>query len=78
MVARRKPYTERGIKRVPCARCGAPSHAQWQVCADGNTWRGLCRRCDVDLNDLTMRFFFGDAREADVAAYRARVLGAET
>ena len=51
---RRTPYTERGIRRIPCARCGAPSSTQWQVCADGNQYRGLCIDCDVALNALVL------------------------
>ena len=53
---RRKPYTERGISRVPCERCGEPSVHQWQICATDNQWSGVCRRCDVDLNRLVVRF----------------------
>jgi hypothetical protein len=51
---RRKPYTAIGIGRVPCFRCGEPSAYQWQVCADGNVYRGLCRECDVALNRLVL------------------------
>jgi len=53
---RRKPYTAIGIKRVPCSRCGEPSHAQWQVCADGNQYRGLCKKCDIELNNMVLKF----------------------
>lgn len=72
---RTKPYTETGIRRVPCARCGAPSRYQWQICADNRVFRGVCIECDVALNETAMRFMFGDTREADLAAYRAKVLG---
>ncbi len=53
---RRKPYTDRGIKRVPCARCGRPSHRQWQICALDNQWNGLCVDCDIELNRLVLGF----------------------
>jgi hypothetical protein len=53
---RRKPYTERGIRRLPCARCGKPAKTQWQVCADNNLYRPVCARCDVMLNGLVLRF----------------------
>lgn len=72
---RRRPYSATGIRRLPCVRCGAKAHASWNVCADGNLHRPICRACDVALNELAMRFVFGDTREADLAAYRARVLG---
>lgn len=71
---RKQPYTESGIRRAPCARCGAPSRSQWQICADGNVFRGICQPCDVTMNALVMRFVFGRFREADIAAYRERVL----
>ncbi len=53
----REPYTERGISRVPCKRCGAPSFHQWQCCADDNVYRGLCIKCDVALNEWLLRWF---------------------
>ena len=74
-----EPYTAAGIKRVPCARCGAPGHANWNICADkvgGRTrFRAICRECDIGLNEVAMRFMFGDAREADLSAYRTSELG---
>ena len=74
------PYTSAGIKRVPCARCGAPGHANWNICADKvgdrTQFRAICQECDIGLNEVAMRFMFGDTREADLAAYRASVLAA--
>lgn len=70
MPDRRKPYTERGISRVPCRRCGAPSKFQWQVCADGNVWRGLCLACDVALNALVLGFMGDPDLIAKMEAYR--------
>lgn len=75
-MARTTPYTAIGIKRVPCVRCGNKSHAQWNVCADkvgGKTtqYRGLCVECDIGMNELAMRFVFGDTREDDITTYAA-------
>jgi hypothetical protein len=70
---RRKPYTEIGIRRMPCARCGKPSRFQWQICADGRLFRPLCAECDVELNEMVMRWVWGDLREADIARYRQKV-----
>ncbi len=72
MTRRRKPYTESGIRRVPCMRCGAPSETQWQICADGNVFRGLCARCDVALNDLVLGFVKHPNRHALMAAYATK------
>jgi hypothetical protein len=61
---RRKPYSERGISRVKCFRCGNPSKYQWQICSDGNQYRGLCRSCDIELNKVVLCFMkFPDWRE---------------
>lgn len=69
------PYSAAGIGRVPCARCRRPSAFQWQICADGNQYRPLCKACDVELNTIVMRFVFGETKEAVIEAYRKRVLG---
>jgi len=72
-----EPYTAIGIKRVPCVRCGNPSHASWNVCADNIgkriQFRGLCLECDIGLNELAMRYVFGEAKEAEIVAYKASV-----
>jgi hypothetical protein len=67
---RRKPYTQAGIGRVPCKRCGRPSVHQWFACAT-NSWYGVCLRCDIMLNRVVLQFFrFGDWRRRLVAYTR--------
>lgn len=61
-MARKKPYTEVGIKRVPCFSCGKPSTQQWQICSLSNEYKGLCTRCDIDLNRLVL-IFMGISRK---------------
>lgn len=73
MSTRRTPYTARGIRRIPCARCGQPAHFQWQACADRRIYRGVCARCDILLNALVLRFFRDPARAAKMRAYAAQV-----
>ena len=69
---RRKPYTELGIKRVPCFRCGAkPSLHQWQICADGNIWRAICKSCDVALNRIVLEFVGDVDVDAKITRYAA-------
>ena len=53
---RKKPYTQIGISRIPCKRCGKPSVHQWQICADGNQFRGLCLKCDILVNKVILKF----------------------
>jgi len=52
---RTKPYTENGVKRLPCARCGKPAKQQWITCADG-FWRPICVECDIKLNEMVLKF----------------------
>jgi hypothetical protein len=53
---RKKPYTEIGIKRLKCFRCGAQAKYQWQICSDGNVYRPLCTACDIEMNELVLKF----------------------
>lgn len=66
---RRTPYTARGIRRVPCVRCGKPSVHQWQACANGRWFVACCAACDVALNRLALRFFRIPNADALLAAY---------
>ena len=67
---RTKPYTAIGITRVPCSRCKAPSAHQWQICSDGNQWRGVCLACDVALNALVLEFMRIPGRQEKLRRYR--------
>lgn len=75
LYGRRQPYTKNGIGRVPCTRCGRPARYQWQVCADGRLFRPICEVCDIELNELALRFmgFSEDAVQSKIKAYRERV-----
>ena len=68
-----RPYTVRGIRRLPCARCGKPAHATWAACANGNRQVPLCAACDVRLNELALRFMRLPDAETLLVAYRAKV-----
>lgn len=65
LTKRPEPYTEKGIQRLRCIRCGAPAVHQWQVCSDGNNWRPLCLPCDIALNELVLKWF-GHPRAAEL------------
>ena len=49
------PYTEIGIRRLGCARCGKQAEFQWRACALGE-WKPVCRICDEWLNEMVLRF----------------------
>ena len=53
---RKQPYTEAGIKRLPCIRCGEPAEYQWQICSDGNNYRPICKVCDIKLNRMVLKW----------------------
>lgn len=53
---KKTPYLESTIGRVPCYRCGAPSTQQWNICALGGRYYGICTPCDVALNEAVLRF----------------------
>ena len=63
------PYTEVGVRRLRCVRCGERAHAQWQVCADGNVYRPICKGCDIALNRLAMEFMRPPGWRAKLRTY---------
>lgn len=54
---RKKPYTEAGVKRLGCVRCGKPAQYQWQICSDGNNYMPICLECDIELYRAVLEFF---------------------
>lgn len=51
---RMEPYTEIGIRRMSCFRCGAKATFQWTICSDGNQYRPMCTLCDCLLNAMVL------------------------
>jgi len=68
-VKRKTPYTENGIKRLCCARCGEPADCQWQICSDDRLFRPLCKTCDVLLNALVLAWVGHPEAENLIARY---------
>lgn len=68
-MSRRRPYTQIGIRRKPCVRCGAPAWTQWQICADGRVYRVLCWPCDIALNRMVLEWAGFPDVEEKMAAY---------
>lgn len=57
-----QPYTETGLARLLCARCGKEPAAEqfmFRSCALGGSrvHLPLCLGCDADLNEMVLRFF---------------------
>jgi NAD-dependent SIR2 family protein deacetylase len=72
---RKKPYTEIGISRMKCIRCGRQAKYQWQICADDNIYRPLCEKCDIELNDMVLKWAGFEDSEEKMKKYRTLVLG---
>lgn len=51
-----KPYTEKGKRRLKCFRCHAKAEYQWQICSDGNVYRPVCTPCDIELNEIVLKW----------------------
>lgn len=52
-----KRLTNREVGKRRCYRCGrTPGVSTWNVCADHNRQRVVCRRCDIALNRLVLRW----------------------
>lgn len=67
---RTKEYTVIGIRRLKCVRCGNRGYASWQACADKRIFRVMCLDCDIELNELVLKWM-GDPEWADkMDAYR--------
>jgi hypothetical protein len=47
---------------------------QWNICALGNVYHGFCSECDIDLNELVLKFIGDPDWQEKAAAYRAKVL----
>ena len=62
-------YADDEIADVPCARCGAASSQQWQICAAGNRWHGICGPCGVALNFTVLEFIRHPDRDKLMADY---------
>jgi len=75
MQGRKKPYTTIGVKRCKCARCGKPARYQWQICADGNIYRPLCTECDIELNEMVLKWAGFPDWESMMQEYRRKVGG---
>lgn len=71
---RKEPYTERGISRIPCVRCGEPSKYQWSICANRGRNLGVCPKCDIELNRIFLDFANFANKQELLDAYKVRVI----
>ena len=71
---RMKPYTDIGVRRLRCFRCGERAHRQWQICADGNQYRPICMFCDITLNRVVLDYMRDPEIESKMVAYESAIL----
>ncbi len=56
-LGRVKPYSGVEIQFLSCFRCKVrQSEQQWSICANGNRQLPICNECDVELNEMVMKF----------------------
>lgn len=72
MQGRIKPYTQEQIRKRWCIRCGEPAIHQWQICADDNIHRPICEACDIELNELVLKFMGFRDYEKKMVAYKEK------
>lgn len=70
---RKKPYTEIGIQRMKCFRCGGKAKYQWQICADENIYRPICEECDIALNEIVLKWAGFPNWEDKIKQYKEKV-----
>ena len=70
---RRKPYTQTGIRRLKCVRCGNQAEFTWQICSDGNLHRPICRECDIKLNEMVLKWAGFDDWQEKMYKYRVEL-----
>ena len=72
-LVRIRPYTQGGIRRCRCIRCGSPAVHQWNICADKNRYRPLCNACDIALNRMVLEWAGHPDVEKLMAAYARKL-----
>jgi len=41
---------------MKCFRCKKDGEFTWNICADNNKNRVMCLRCDIEINELVLRY----------------------
>ena len=69
---RKEPYTDKGVRRCKCVRCGQSARFQWSACADNNLWRPICLECDIALNRMVLKWMGDPEARNKTDRYAAR------
>ena len=74
----RDEYSTAAIVHIPCLRCGTPSAQQFNICALGERFYGVCTRCDIGINRAVLCYIRYPQRRMIMRAYTRRALHNET
>jgi len=53
-----------------CFRCSKKGFQTWNICADGNRDRWVCKKCDIELNEIVLIFMGFRNWRAKMKRYR--------
>ena len=56
-----------------CFRCKKRGTQTWNICADGNKDRWVCKGCDIELNTLVLIFMGFKDWGAKIKKYKENV-----
>lgn len=57
---------------MACVRCGNQAHAQWQVCADDQNYRPICKSCDYEINAFVLYYMKIPDAQKKLDAYQEK------
>lgn len=58
---------------MKCARCGKKGYASWQVCADDRVYRVMCMDCDIELNEMVLKWVGDPQADEKMKKYREKM-----
>lgn len=62
-----------------CCHCGAAASETWwpglcSLASEQKEWMPVCAVCDVEINEIVVRFLYGNEKDHLLAAYRTKRL----
>ena len=63
---------------MKCYRCKRNATQTWNICADGNRNREICKKCDIALNELVLRWMGFRNWKSKIKKYKIEALDLST
>ena len=57
------------------ASCNNRAKFQWTICGDNNCFRPICEQCDIELNEMVLKWMGFESVEPMMKRYWAFVIG---